>query len=165
MTILRSFKRLLHVRDIEEEQARISLEAALHRFNELQTAAQRVQQRDQEGRRMLISGIEQGDGAERIAGLEESRCAAQQSRHLKPQMEEAEASVSILRRQLMERRLARRQAETILQGADIKAHLESLRRMQQASDERFLDRREQAVHKLDETPTEVKNHRPDMPES
>lgn len=78
---------------------------------------------------------------DRLAGLEEARLARRLAEVVKAAIAAAEKEVLARREAFLARRVARRQAETLIDAAEARAGAEAARRGQQTLDEWFLERR------------------------
>ena len=122
MAVSRALRRLLRIRDLEEEQGRTALESAVGDLSRLQQALASTTERD------------------RLAGLEETRAADRMALALSPRIEEAEGGVAALREEYLARRVERRQAATLVDEAEARDALEIERRSQMALDDWFRNR-------------------------
>lgn len=141
MAVSRALRRLLHIREIEEEQRRLALEAALHELARLEQALKAANRHQLRGRRLVSLSARSSDPADRLAGLEETSAAARHADHLAMRIESAAEQVAALRQQLLASRVERRQAETILDEAAARESLVASRRGQQAIDDWFAAQR------------------------
>ena len=135
MAASRALRRLLRIREIEEEQCNIAVESALAELNRLEAAQAAAAERDRQGRRLLTASARSGELADRLAALEESSAAVRHSAHLAPRIESAKQKVDNLRRQFLGKRVERRQAETLIQEEGARVEIEEGRRSQQALDD------------------------------
>lgn len=140
MAISRAMRRLLRVRDLEEEQSRLALESAVGDLHRLEAALGAAQQRERRGRRLVQTSAQSGELPDRLAGLEETRAGARHAAALTPRIAEAEAEVATLRQEFILKRVERRQAETLIQETAARDALEEERRGQRALDDWFRAR-------------------------
>ena len=84
MAVSRGLRRLLGIRNIEEEQSRLALESALAELNRLERALAAAAERDLRGRRLVETSARTGELADRLAGLEEGRTASRHAAALAP---------------------------------------------------------------------------------
>ena len=75
MAVSRALRRLLRIRELEEEQGRIALESAIGDLSQLMNAQAAAVGRGQRGRRLVGSSVVTGEFTDRLAGLEEIRVA------------------------------------------------------------------------------------------
>jgi flagellar biosynthesis chaperone FliJ len=141
MAVQRSLQRLLRIREIEEEQCRLAMESALGRLMEMRRLQSMAAERDGCGRRLVRVSLHGGDIAGRMAGLAESHAALEMARALTPRIWQAEQDVDRLRADFLERRVQRRQAETLLEDAAQREAGHAEKRAQQEVDEWYRSRR------------------------
>jgi flagellar biosynthesis chaperone FliJ len=144
MAVSRALRRLLRIRDLEEEQARLALESALGELHALEHALAAAFERDRMGRRLVDSSARTGELPDRAAGLEETRTAGRFSHALAPRIAEAEQQVFALREAYLAKRVERRQAGTLIEEAEARDALAAGRRSQQALDDWFRNRLDRA---------------------
>lgn len=134
MAVSRALRRLLHMRDIEEEQSRLALDSALGELYRLQRALEATADRDRSGRRLVGISARTGELTDRLAGLEESCAAGRDAAALTRRIAESELDVAALRQEFLAHRVERRQAETLIREAEAQEAIEAGRRSQQAID-------------------------------
>ena len=78
MAVSRALRRLLRIRDLQEEQSRLVLESALGELHRLENAMTATFVRDRQGRSLVQASARTGELPDRLAGLDETRAA---SRH------------------------------------------------------------------------------------
>lgn len=135
MAVSRALRRLLRVREQEEEQSRMALESALGILNRLLSAMAASTERDRRGRGLLSASAESGELADRLAGLQEMRAAARLAAVLSARIEAAEVDVEELRQSFLVRRVESRQAATLIQETEARDAIDAGRRHQQGLDE------------------------------
>ena len=140
MAVSRALRRLLRIRDLEEEQSRLALEASLDDLHTLQHALAATTERDRQGRRLVQASALNGEIRDRTAGLEETRSADRFALVLGPRIADAEQDVMSLREDYLDKRVERRQAETLIEEATARDTLDADRRSQQALDDWFGNR-------------------------
>jgi flagellar biosynthesis chaperone FliJ len=145
MAVSRALRRLLRIRDLEEEQARLALEAALGDRHRLEQALEATVGRERGGRRMVQDSARSGELPDRLAGLEESRTAERLAAVLTPRLAAADEEVLGLREDYLDARVERRQAETLIEEAEAAAALDGERRSQQGLDDWFRNRMHRAA--------------------
>ena len=141
MAVSRALRRLLRIRDLEEEQSRLALEASLGDLHTLQHALAATTERDRRGRHLVQASALNGEIRDRTAGLEETRAADRFALVLGPRIADAEQDVISLREDYLEKRVERRQAETLIEEATARDTLDADRSSQQALDDWFGNRR------------------------
>jgi hypothetical protein len=140
MAVSRSLRRLLRIRNLEEEQSRLALESALGELSRLEQALTATAERDRLGRRLVETSAHSGELQDRLAGLEETRAAVRQAHALTPVIAKAQFNAATLRQAFLAKRIERSQAETLIQEAEVRDGIEAGRRSQQALDDWFLFR-------------------------
>ena len=139
MPVSESLRRLLKVRDLEEEQHRAALESALTEEHRLERALAAARLRQRIGRQQIAQASVVP--ADRIAGLVEQEAGRRAAVLLARAVVEAKRRSAQRRHMYLAKRVERRQAETILQTAEAAAEAEAVRRLQQSVDEWFGQRR------------------------
>ena len=140
MAASRALRRLLRIRDIEEEQSRLALESALSQLNRLEHALAATAERDRRGRRLVDASARTGELPDRLAGIEETRAAKRHAAVLTPRIAAVRLNVSALRQQFLMKRVERRQAEALIQETEARDAVEANRRSQQALDDWYRNR-------------------------
>jgi hypothetical protein len=140
MVVSRGLRRLLRIRDLEEEQCRLALESATGSLHRLQHALEATVERGRRGRRLLEASVHSGELPDRLAGLEEMRAAARHGAALTPRIADAELDVAALREEFLSKRVERRQAETLIKETEARDAIEAVRRSQQNLDDWFGNR-------------------------
>ena len=140
MAVSLGLRRLLRIRELEEEQGRIALEAAMGDLSRLRNAQAATVERGQRGRRLVGSSAVSGEFTDRLAGLEETRAAERFALALTPRIADADEEVANLREDYLARRVERRQAETLIEEAEARDALDADRKSQQALDDWFRNR-------------------------
>jgi hypothetical protein len=134
MAVSRALRRLLRIRELEEEQSRLALESTLGELNRLESALAATGERDRRGRRLVETSARTGQLPDRLAGLEETRAAHRLVAVLEPRIEAKEEEVAELRQQFLLKRGEHRQAETLIQEAEARDAIEAGRSNQQRLD-------------------------------
>jgi hypothetical protein len=150
MAVSRSLRRLLHIRELEEEQCRLALETGQGELNRLENALVATEERDRRGRKLLESSIHSGELPDRLAGLEEMRASTRRTAVLVPRIAKARLYVGMLRQTFLSKRVERRQADSLIQEAEARDAIEAGRRSQQSLDDWYSNRlhRSQGVAEL-----------------
>jgi flagellar export protein FliJ len=139
MAVSHAMRRLLRVREIEEERSHTALESALAELSRLEAALQSAAERGRRGRRWIASSAGSCETIDRLAGLEESRSAQRHAAVLAPRILEAVAAVESSRVQYLGKRIERRQVEMLLEQAEAREAAAANRRTQQQLDHWFLN--------------------------
>jgi len=129
---------LQHVLELQEEQYRSALDAALAELKELDTAFKATGKQERTGRNLVRASAGTGEILDRLAGLEESRLAARRGAALAPKIGETEAGVNARRREFLEKRTERRKAETLILKAEAEDAVDADRRRQRELDDWYL---------------------------
>ena len=140
MAVSRALLRLLRIRHLEEEQSRLALEAGLGALHRLERAQAAAAAQDRNGRRLLQAGIRAGAPEDRWAAIEESRSAERMAGALAPHVAAASRQAAVLRAEFLEKRVQRRQAETLVEEARTRERQQAERRSQQGLDDWFRNR-------------------------
>ena len=135
MPISPALRKLLRIRELEEEQSRMALETAIGEMNRLKTALQGIAQRGQAARRLLAFSVQSGNLTDRIAGLEETRATDSLAGALSRKLAAAEPEVARLRERFLASRVQRRQADSIIKESVSRAEIEEERRNQRDLDD------------------------------
>lgn len=126
---------LLRIRRADEGQMLQELQLALVELQRLEEQLRSVSARQRAGRTLATAGIMHGDTTERIAGQEELRIAHGVARVLMATIATAELQVNTLRAKVLEKRIERRQVETLLATLQEREDLEARRKEQQMLDD------------------------------
>jgi flagellar biosynthesis chaperone FliJ len=140
VAISRALRRLLQVRHLEEEQARLALESAASELHRLENALATTGQRGLLGRKLFADSTQTGDLFDRVAGLEESSAAARTATILAAAAETVHTQAEDAREEYLSVRIERRQAETLIQEAEEQEGAAAARRAQQDLDEWYRPR-------------------------
>jgi hypothetical protein len=135
MAVSQAMRRLLRIRDIQEEQSRLTLESAMGELRRLEAAMVATTSMDRHGRRLVETSAHTGELEDRLSGIEEARTASRHATMLVPRIEAAETGVNLLRREFLQKRVARRQAETLIQETAAVDAVDAGRHNQQALDD------------------------------
>jgi hypothetical protein len=140
MAVSRALRRLLRIRDLEEEQCRLALDSAVGELNRLEFALVATAERDRQGRRLVEASARNGELPDRLAGIEETRAAKRHAAVLTPRIAAVRINVTALRQQFLMKRVERRQAEALIQETEARDAVEANRRSQQALDDWYRNR-------------------------
>ncbi|MDR3751733.1 MAG: hypothetical protein P4K94_09640 [Terracidiphilus sp.] len=140
MAVSRALRRLLRIRDLEEEQCRLALDSAVGERNRLEYTLAATSERERRGRRLVAASAHSGELPDRLAGLEETRAAGRLAAVLVPRIAEAENNVAALQHEFLLKRVERRQAETLIQETEVRDAIEVERRSQQGLDDWYGNR-------------------------
>jgi flagellar biosynthesis chaperone FliJ len=140
MAASRALRRLLRIRDLEEEQSRLALESSLGELSRLQEALRATVDRERQGRRLIESSARTGELPDRLAGLEEAHAVDRLFAVLAPRIAAKEEEVAMRRREYLLKRMERRQSETLIENAEAEEAVEAARRGQQVLDDWYSAR-------------------------
>jgi flagellar biosynthesis chaperone FliJ len=140
MAVSRALRRLLRIRELEEEQGRLALESALGELHRLEHALESTIERKHRGRSLVLSTANTGQLTDRLAGLEETRSAVLHAAALKPRIDGMGVEVAGRRQEFLSKRVERRQAETLIAETEAQEAIEDGRRGQQSLDDWYSSR-------------------------
>jgi hypothetical protein len=140
MAVSRALRRLLRIRDLEEEQHRLVLESALGEIHALERALAATAARDRAGRELSHVGIRSGEWIDRKSGDVERDAAHRSAAVLLPRLAASEEEAAHRRAEFMRKRVERRQAETLIEQTEASDAIEAGRRSQQSLDEWYRSR-------------------------
>jgi flagellar biosynthesis chaperone FliJ len=140
MAVSRALRRLLRIRDLEEEQNRLALESALGELRGLEHALAATAGRDHRGRELVKDSAFSGLLPDRVAGLEETRAAGRHAAAIGPRIETVKGQVTTLRQAFLLKRVERRQAETLIGETEAREAIAADRRGQQSLDDWYRSR-------------------------
>jgi hypothetical protein len=141
MPVSNALRRLLRVRDLEEEQHKAALESALGELHRLESALSTAHGREHAGRLGVAASAHSADRADRVAGLVETEAGRRGVSVLTPWVAAAANRAAQLRAEYLASRVERRQVETVIREAEALDAVDRGRREQQAADEWFGTRR------------------------
>jgi hypothetical protein len=131
---------MLRVLELEEEQQRIALESARGELARIEQSQEAAKQREQRGRRLIAAGIQTGEIRDRLAGATERNAGARHAAALESKVADQKTEVSAQHERFLTKRVERRQAETLIRGAESEHARVAERRIQQSLDESHLNR-------------------------
>jgi len=140
MAVSRALRRLLRILTIEEEQCRLALESALGELRLFERALSETGNQARNGRRLVRASARSGELPDRLAGIEETHAADRRAAALALRIREARSNVDSLRQEFLDKRVACRQVETLIDEAKAKDAVITARRTQQALDDWYLNR-------------------------
>jgi flagellar biosynthesis chaperone FliJ len=133
-------RRLFRIRELEEDQSRLALDASLAELRRLESALRGTAQQGRRGREIMDQGLRTGSLDERIAGLEEEASAERLSSALGIWIQELQSKVDALRDVYCVKSLERRQAETLVNEAEARSRIDGARREQAGLDDWYGNR-------------------------
>ena len=135
MATSKPLERLLHIRDIQEEQHRLALESAAARLRELEVAKDAARETERAGRALIAASVQTGELAGRMGGLVQAAAARRRGELLAHHIARTEAATQQLQQAFLEKRVERRQTETLVNESEARSAIESNRRTQGALDD------------------------------
>jgi flagellar biosynthesis chaperone FliJ len=135
MAVPKPLERLLRIRDLQEEQHRLALESAAAQLRELEAARHAAGEMERAGRALVGASVKTGELADRQGGLVQAAAASRRGVVLAQHIARAEAVTKRLHESFLEKRVERRQAETLVNESEARSVLESNRRSQRALDD------------------------------
>jgi flagellar biosynthesis chaperone FliJ len=140
MPVSAALQRLLRVLDQEEELQRRELESAQGEMAKLELAKRVAGERQQKGRRLIASGVQSNDLCDRLTGMEEMLAGRHCGSVLQQRIHQSTLVIDELRTALLNKRVERKQAETLIEAAQAREAAAADRRMQQSLDDWYLTR-------------------------
>jgi flagellar biosynthesis chaperone FliJ len=140
MAISKPLRRLLHVLTLEEELQRRELESAQAELAKFNLALRAVGEQVREGRLLITAGVRGEDLRDRLAGQSEVRAGMRRGAVLQQHIQQSTQVVETLRTAFLEKRVERKQAETLVRAKEAREAVEENRRTQQSLDTWYLMR-------------------------
>lgn len=141
MAASKALQRVVRIRGLQEEQQRAALEAALAELHQLEAAVAECTVRERHNRRMLEQAAVLNNCADRQSALVELDAARRRNRVLHTRLLAMQNAAELLRAAFLEKRVERRQAETLVAEADARERAVQGRRAQQTLDDGHNDRK------------------------
>jgi phage I-like protein len=141
MPVSAAIRRLLHLRAMEEEQRRLTLESAVVEVHRVEHALHTTRTRQCSARQLLAEAAHSPDPADRISGLIELESAQRGAQVLEIRLDEARRRAADARHAYLSKRTEKRQVEALIREAEALHALQSTRREQQRVDDWFSARR------------------------
>jgi flagellar export protein FliJ len=149
MAASKSLERLLGIRQAEEERSQQELKAAIQELQRLELAHATTHERGKRARTLVASSAQTGEIMDRIAGLQEMATADRLKRMLLKKIDAARKDAQHNRQELLTRRLARRQVETLVDSKSTEARAEANRKTQSTLDDWHRSQRKPEMRKAD----------------
>lgn len=144
MPVSNALKRLLRIRDLEQQQHRRALESALAELRQLEDALAHAAARERDGRSNFTASVLDREPDQKPVKLQSARIeSAIGQRHtlaLALRVSRAEVQAAMRRKEFLLKRMERRQAETLIQETEASDAVEAVRQSQRKLDEWFLSR-------------------------
>lgn len=152
MAASKSLYRLLGIRQAEEECSQSEMETAIAELQHLTLAQATTYERGKVARALVASSAQAGEMIDRIAGLQEMTTTGRLQRMLVELVDAAKERAEQKRKDLLARRLARRQVETLVDAKSAEARAETNRKTQLALDDWHRSQRILETRKTQSTP-------------
>jgi flagellar biosynthesis chaperone FliJ len=140
MAVSHALRRLLRIRELQEEQSRLALESALGELHRLEHALAANFERERRGRSLVQASAQTNQLTDRLAGLEETRSAILHAAALGPRIDGLGEEVTDLRKEFLAKRVERRQAETLIRETEAREAIVDGRHSQQSLDDWYSSR-------------------------
>jgi flagellar biosynthesis chaperone FliJ len=140
MAVSKTVRRMLHVLGLEEESRRRELDTAQAELARLDAGSRAAAKQEKDGRLLFASGVQGNEMDDRLAGLVEVHAGRRRQDVLQQCIQESTQVVEALRAAFLEKRVERKQAESLVKAAEARESLEKDRRNQQSLDSWFLMR-------------------------
>ncbi len=141
MAVSRALRRLLQIRDLEEEQSRVAVESARLRLHDLEGRLKVVCSRERQGRDLVETSVRTGELTDRQAGAIEVETARRQGAALEPRIVAGRREAAQLQEAYLVKRVERRQAQTLVERIEAQEAAEDVRREQGNLDDWFRGRK------------------------
>ncbi len=135
MPVSKSMRRLLSIREAEEERSQTGMASALAELHRLEAAIMSTRGRARLARALVASSVKTGEVVDRIAGLEECAIADRLAKILADRIDAARKEVERKRQEFLAKRIERRQVETLCDAMKTQDAVEAKRKIQMALDE------------------------------
>ena len=113
----------------------MALESALVELHRMEQSLAASVERGRRGRNLVTASVNTGELPDRIAGIEEARHALRCAEVMTPRIAATELDVAARRLEFLEKRVERRQAETLIRETEARDAVAAGRRDQQAIDD------------------------------
>jgi hypothetical protein len=140
MPVSNALKRLLRIRDLEQEQYRLALESAMGELRALEAALERAAERERLGRGEVAARVRSRESVERHPAQAEVEIGARHAKALAPRIRRAGVEAERRRQEFLAKRVELRQAETLIREGEAQEAIEVARQSQQRLDEWYLTR-------------------------
>lgn len=117
MPVSTGMKRLLRIRELQEEQSRSALESALRELEKLRGTLAAAGTRGAHARALVRQSVQSGSAIDRMAGLEEQKIAGRCATHVSGKVVATEQRILELRARYLSTRTEMGQAETLIANA------------------------------------------------
>lgn len=149
MSVAPTLIRLQSIRRAEEQQCRTMLDAAAAELDKFREMLASLKERLRRSRALITASVRTGVVEDRLAALGEDVLLGSLTRVLAAKIVDAEQCVLQARSQLLDKRIERRQVETLLEAVRLQAGIDESRKSQSAMDEWFRARAARERHAPD----------------
>jgi flagellar biosynthesis chaperone FliJ len=118
LAISASLRRLLSIRELQEEQSEAALASVVHEIAQLRAAQSHAGVRATQARRLLEASVRCDVPSDRWTGLQEEHIAIKLATQLADHVAATEREAETLRTHYLEARMERRQVQTVAQNAE-----------------------------------------------
>ena len=150
MPVSPGLKRLLRIRELEEELSQSALESAVSEREHFRRTLGLAIDRKRDGRSLWSQSVGAGELENRQVGLEEMGLAGRAAAFASMQLAEAERQLSERRESYLATRTRRRQAQALIEENESQDARTALRRYQQELDEWFRSGAHSAADRQEE---------------
>ena len=155
MAASKILRRLRDIRQAEEEQCQAAMESAIAELLRLLGALEGIRTRIRRARMLIASSAQAGEFVDRIAGLEEIRLADLMTKTLAQKIHAAENSAEHKRQEFLDKRIERRQVETVYEAIQARDAEEVNRKSQLTLDDWFSKRKRQTSEALTKPDSDI----------
>jgi len=134
-------RRLLRIRELQEDESRSRLENALQELRRLESSLAVASEQEKRGRRLIADSARSSDLLERLAGLEQERSAIHAKAFLVEKIATSELHAAARRAEYLATRIELRQVRTLIEKLLLADRRDEARRNQNNLDEWFRSRR------------------------
>ena len=135
MARVSQLNRLLRLRELEEDQARLAFEVAAEARQRVVEERKRATERLRDGRDIFLLEAGSADTSRRAGGLAQLEQARRLQARIEPRLAAADAELARQRQEFLNRRIDREQVETLSAEARRAKEIEAGRRAQQMLDD------------------------------
>ncbi|WP_263359581.1 hypothetical protein [Acidicapsa ligni] len=142
-------RRVLRLRELQEEQSRLMLEAAAAERMRMERVMESAVQLQVSGRRSFLSAVLAADGPGRVGGNFDQQQGGSLKEQIAPQLAAAEIKVGQQRAEFLSRRTERRQVVILIENEQALADTAIERRTQQILDDWYGRRAQKEMQRRD----------------
>jgi flagellar biosynthesis chaperone FliJ len=135
MALSASLRRLLSIRQAEEDRSQSEMERANTELQRLESASARAQERGKSAQGLVASSVQTGELLDRVAGLQEIATVKRTQEVLRKRIRAAADDAQHKQQEFMSKRIARRQVEALIDAKSNEARTAFDRKAQSALDD------------------------------